>query len=222
MPSPLNLKRKRFGRLVVLRRGLPEERVKKRAGRPDAGRKFWICECDCGNKSQVITNALTSGATVSCGCYNHDLVTNLSTTHGFSKVHPREYASLLGATRRCHAPSDPGYSRYGARGISVCPEWRADPWRFLADVGPRPPGPYSLERLDVDGDYCATNCIWATPKQQARNRRCTIRIEYDGERVAASEVAEKLGLNYACFVARISAGWSLDRAISTPFRSPRK
>ena len=48
----------RFDRLIVL------EKTSKRK----AGMVLWLCQCDCGNKTYVISSVLKSGRVCSCGC----------------------------------------------------------------------------------------------------------------------------------------------------------
>lgn len=71
---------------------------------------------------------------------------------------------------RCENPNHNSYRYYGARGVSVCPRWRADFWAFVADVGERPAG-CTLDRIDPEGDYEPGNVRWATPHEQRVNRR---------------------------------------------------
>ena len=92
-----------------------------------------------------------------------------------------EYKIWLQMRQRCNNPKCRVYKFYGGRGIKVCKRW--DTFKnFLEDIGSRPEGNFSIDRIDVDGDYEPNNCRWTTQKTQVRNRRCYNKYGYKGIR----------------------------------------
>ena len=195
-----DLTRLRFGNLTVTQ--MSDERL----GHTKA--RAWDCVCDCGNKRVVSTNNLRRGVTTSCGC----TYGNPRTTHGMSNT--PEYGVWVSMRQRCSNPSDSRWHTHGGRGIRVCERWANSFENFINDMGWRPNPALSIERVDNDGDYTPDNCVWATDREQADNRRSTIRIEIYGKVQSLKAWCRELGIPYLRTWKRlIMRGWSLERAL---------
>ena len=96
---------------------------------------------------------------------------------GPRKQYPKEYKSWDAMRQRCLCPTNRAYKNYGGRGIKICDEWQGVHGfaNFLRDMGPRPENA-TLDRIDVNGNYEPSNCRWATPRQQAGNKRNNVKI----------------------------------------------
>ena len=84
----------------------------------------------------------------------------------------REYVSWAAMKSRCLRKNHVAFKYYGGRGITICHEWKDSFVNFYSDMGPRPEG-RSLDRIDVNGNYDASNCCWSTAAEQLQNSRLT-------------------------------------------------
>lgn len=84
--------------------------------------------------------------------------------------HLPEYWIWVAMRYRCNCPTSQNYNHYGGRGIKICKRWDSFE-NFIQDMGYRPSKDYSIDRIDVDGDYTPLNCRWATRLTQVLNRR---------------------------------------------------
>lgn len=85
--------------------------------------------------------------------------------------------------RRCNDMKNKDYGRYGERGINVCDEW-ADAehgaenfLRWALESGWK--HGLTIDRKDNNSGYSPDNCRWATPVEQAYNRRSNVSISLE-------------------------------------------
>jgi len=209
-----------FGRLTVI----------EYAGLTATGkhrRPLWRCQCECGKICVVRANDLVRGQTTSCGCLHREVALKAVTKHGHSPFRGAspEYKTWASAKARCQ---DKEEKDYGGRGIVMCRGWSDDFASFYADMGPRPSGDHSVDRIDGNANYSCghcdeclargwkANCRWADGFQQGRNKRNNVVLEFQGESLCLSEWSERLGIKYGSLLSRVMRGWPVERILTEP------
>lgn len=185
----------RFGRLTV---------IKRVPNKPYSEQACWECLCDCGNTITTVGYSLRSGQTNSCGCYYKEIRGTTFKTHGLK--HTRIYYIWCSMKERCYTPSNNSYKNYGARGIKVCDEWQKFEPFYEWAMSHGYSEDLSIDRIDVNGNYCPENCRWSTKKVQANNTRSNHYVTRDGETHTVTEWCEILGISRSTVVKRIGKG----------------
>lgn len=159
----------------------------------------WLCKCECGNEKIVETRQLLSGHCKSCGCMSHAPITPAHKHYLTDTSLYNVWKSMKG---RCYVKTNSAYSHYGGRGIEVCDEWKNDFMMFYEwaiDNGYNPNGKsreYTLDRIDVNGNYEPGNCRFVNMTIQANNKTDTKRHLVNGEYLTLREASEKYNIPY--------------------------
>ena len=212
MSKFIDLTGQRFNRLIVI------ERVKNKGKNV-----IWKCKCDCGNITFVSSGSLLNNYSKSCGCLRKEISSKKAKIHGQSNN--KIYYIYKQMKNRCYNSFNKEYKNYGERGIKVCNEWNENfinfyNWAINNGYNQNAKrGECTLDRIDVNGNYCSENCRWVNEKIQQRNRRNNRLITYNNETHCLSEWAEITGINLKIIHNRLSyLNWTIEKALTTPIK----
>ena len=168
-----------------------------------------LCRCVCGEIKKVPFYQLFKGEIKSCGCQTKIMIGNATRKHGMRDTH--FYKKWSEIHYRCNQKTN---KKYGGRGIKVCKEWKdflifkKDMYQsYLKHLKIHGKLNTTIERIDNDDNYCKTNCRWATPIEQANNRRNTHRINLDGEMMSLAQISKMKKISYSLLSDRIYKDW---------------
>ena len=186
------------------------------------GYTMWLCKCQCGTIKAVAQSELLQGRSKSCGCYRKALAHARHIKHGGWKE--RLYEIWHSMKKRCDPKNAEFYPRYAGREISVCSEWANDYSCFKAwalESGYQSDahfGDCTLDRIDVNGNYCPENCRWVSAKIQQNNRANTVYLSLDEVTKPLSSWAEDFHIPQDVLTYRHKSGWSDRDALLKPVR----
>lgn len=179
----VDLTGRRYGKLTVIRYDHLVDR-----------RSYWLCKCDCGKEKVIRGDTLSK--IQSCGCVKKEQdKINFGITYNHQMTYHPAFSIWDAMMNRCYNQKQAAYKDYGGRGISVCEEWHdvkvfckwMDDNKFEKGL--------SIERKDVNGNYCPDNCCLIPKSEQVWNTRKTTYVEINGELIPLAKTARKLGLS---------------------------
>lgn len=190
MGRALELARKRFGKLTVI----------KRVENNYEGRSMWLCKCDCGNEKVIRGDCLVKGQTKSCGC----LLVESATTHGCT--YTRLYERWMAIRERCRGNDAHHKKYYTDAGITMCEEWndytKFRDWSLANGYKDE----LQIDRIDNSKGYSPDNCRWVTKERNMRNRRNTVQITYRGKTKPLKDWCDELDVSYSLCRERYAYG----------------
>lgn len=190
-------------------------KVVKREKTNKDNRAMWQCLCTCGNYFVASGKAIRSGNVSSCGCFRKYTAASTgrnNATHG--ETNSRLYNIWRGMKQRCYNENSDAYDHYGRRGIVICEEWKTSfesfyKWAFNNGYKDN----LTIDRINVNGNYEPSNCRWETTREQNRNKQHTVYVEYHGELMTVSDIAEIKGVSVQAIYYRLQNNIDIDKPI---------
>jgi hypothetical protein len=180
---------------------------------------WWWFKCDCGIEKPMKLNAVkthfkNTGKTT-CGCSRKEAIKNnpcfKRKTHGLSNT--KEHRTWRSIRTRCTNKKDAAYFNYGGRGIKICERWNSFE-NFLSDMGFAPNKSYTIDRINVNGDYEPLNCRWTTRQEQSNNRRNCRYLTVNGITKTLSQWSKNNNICRSTLEGRINMGWTPENIVS--------
>lgn len=208
MSGFIDLTGKRFNRITVIKR-MPRNNKHNNIQ--------WLCRCDCGEEFiSIAVNIKRATECKKCAAKHRG---ERSRTHGDCRT--RLYRIYKAIRTRCYNPNSKSYQWYGIKGIKICPEWSGKQgyanfkeWAlnngYTDDL--------TIERKDIDKDYCPENCTWIPMEKQANNTRRSRMFTINGKTQDLASWAKEYGIFYQTLHGRIQRGMDIETALTTKVR----
>lgn len=215
----------KFGKLMVIERN----------GLNNQNRAMWLCQCECGNEKTISSHDLQHG-TISCGCVGKEQrLKNLEKGRGWNKGITK-YKNCEKPKRQCKRSKNVGFKRlksiyykminrcynikndrykdYGARGITICEEWKESVDNFITwSLNNGYSDNLTIDRINNDLGYSPQNCRWATKKEQANNTRNNRKVTYKNMTKNITQWGEYLRIKPHTIGTRLDRGWSIEESL---------
>ena len=184
--------------------------------------RYGMYECDCGDTVKLMTSRVNRGKAISCPKCSMKRVGESRSTHGDTgtSLHNR----WLGMKGRCYNKNNHAYEFYGAKGVTVCDEWKNSYESFKA---------WSLvngykDDLQIDKDrlskelnvspqiYSPKTCEWVTSQENVLHLCNSVMMTLNGKTKNMSVWCKELGIDRRLVSARLKRGWGDEDALTLP------
>lgn len=181
--------------------------VIKEVDRDKHNKRMWECICECGDICNILQENLTRNRSKMCRKCSLQQIKEKP-----KREDHRLYSVWKNMRSRCTNPNRQHYHVYGGRGISVCDRWQ-DFNLFIEDMYPTFEEGLTLDRIDVNGNYCPENCRWANIEEQSNNKRDSLKLLFEGEYYTEAQLSRKTGVSRTTIQQRRRNGYSVDEMV---------